>query len=583
MSERILGSGEWFNQEVVRMTLGTILIALCFALLLFVSMVDTLPNALYFHFAYLLVLAIAAFFLLKGLENAPWLEILPLLLIVALSFRLISIVRVSYPILFGPDLNHELQLVRRILSAGRIPETPVTGSANYYRFFPGLELLISVVSIATQADPIVLLKYFGTFVGLLAVILVACAWRNVTGDRGFSIVAAFLAGLSPMFVAFDTYTVHPMLADIFIAVIFLCLYRRAPTAAFAGLAIVGFIALVVTHSWLPIVLFVILVGVFIAQKVDASVPGSYRSVRAPFLAFMIVAIAAWVAYMATAMVEIYGDYYSSIGALYLSPEISLFHVTPTGAKPGWVVGLTYLGGMSFALSVFVGIVAIIRARDPKHRLLLWLGTASLVTCSSLMSIWMLGFKSVGDLFNRNLTLVYFFAAPLAVLGVTRLKSLRPSGGKPWRGRFLAFGLLFTMLLPSVYYGVDPMFYDRSSRLIEEDVRLGLNKWQSVGVFVAGHVSGEKVYGVRLAYTYVSGYAGKEVVVVVGRTFRGSDILSWASTKSGSILVARISWSEVEDYDYSPSASELRTLVTTSNVVYHASDAVVLVLAASTLP
>lgn len=583
MSERILGSGEWFNQEVVRMTLGTILIALCSALLLFVSVVDTLPNALYFHFAYLLVLAIAAFFLLKGLENAPWLEILPLLLIVTLSFRLISIVRVPYPVLFGPDLNFELQIVRQTQLVGRIPETSLTGAANYYSHFPGLELLISVMSIATQADPRALLKLVGTFVGLLTVILVACAYRNVTGERGFAVVAASLGGLSPMFVAFDTYTVHPTLADVFIAAIFLCLYRRAPTAAFAGLAIVGFTTLVMTHSWLPIVFFLILVGLFMAQKVDASVSGSHENVRVSFLAFSFVAIVAWIAYVAATMVATYGTYYYSIMAVYVSPEISLSHVSPTGVKPGWLVGMTYLGFVSFALSTFVGIVASIRARDPKHRVLLSVGTVTLAISTSLMSMWILGFEQVGDLFNRNLILLYLFAAPLAVLGVIKLKSLRPFGGKLWRGRFLAFGLLFTMLLPSVYYGVDPMFYDRSSRLIDEDVRLGLNEWQSTGVFVAGHVSDEKVYGLRLAYIYVSGYAAKEVETVGEKTFRDSNILAWASTKSGSILVARISWSEVEDYGYSPSVRELRTLMTTSNVVYHASDAVVLVLAASTLP
>jgi len=569
------------------MLVGPVLIIICIGLLIYVSQLDVLQiDALYFHIAYLVILAISAWLLLRIFDGASRFGMFCLLLIVILTLRLITIVRIPYPILFNPDSNFELQLIRGIQAGGRILQGPlpgpITGPANYYQFFPGLEILVSALSFATGIDPVFFVKYFGGFVGLLTVPLLACAWRRIFGEWGSALVAACIVGLSSRFIAFDPYTVHPTLANVFIAVTFFLICMRAREILSRLLIFVSFAALVITHSWSPIVFVLILAGTLILQRIGNSHADtrSIMKVSGSFLVYSFAAIASWIVFVSYVMVTIFDIQYSSIISAILSPELTLSFVSPRGTKPAWIVALTYLGFGSFGVSLLAGIAASIR--KPAYRAIFSVGAMGIVASASLMSIWVFGFTQEADLFNRNLIWVYMFAAPLAVLGVRRL-SFRSWGGWMRRGRVLAFVLLLTMLLPCVYHGVDPMFYDRSAPVGDVDVSLGLDQWQALGKFAAQHVVEEKVYGIRLAHIYVWGLGGKIVESVDGETFQGSDIVTWASNARGSILITRTSWPQIADRGYSPSIAEFQTMMSTSNVVFHSDDAVVLVLWSSDLP
>ena len=92
-----------------------------------------------------------------------------------------------------------------------------------------MEIIVSVVSLVSRLRQVALLKYAGSFLGILTVLffLRVYCYTSEKRERGIHVVGVAFAALSPWFIAFDSYLVHQTVGFLLLAALLLALVSNA--------------------------------------------------------------------------------------------------------------------------------------------------------------------------------------------------------------------------------------------------------------------------------------------------------------------------------------------------------------------
>jgi hypothetical protein len=572
---RRLNEKTWFFSKEHLDTMGTISASssVILALVALLSVLNQV-SVTYFHVAYLLTLAFLSVHLtISAISGKNRLALVTAVSIMVI-LGLLAAVSVPYPIIASTDENFELQNVNRMLSTGVVAWGQGTGFASAYSYFPGLEVLVSIVSLVSMIPQVVLMKYAGSFVCIVSVMLLFCFYSGAFG-RQLGGVAAALAALSPSLVAFYAYMVHGALAFVFLGTVLLSLTKRGNRAWFF-VVLLSVASMVITHaftSYMLAVLLLLLGGMawFSGKKASGTLP-NLTSVTA---ALTIVATGAWSILVALAYLPNIFGFLAAITDSLAAPKPTLAPVSPSGSKPLWVVSLTYVGLVtyfSFAFGMFIW--GLLR-KNGKDRLETWLAFSGFLIFGALLIPYLVGLSNGSSIFQRGFEYLYFLTAPLVAQFLVRpLTGLVHSGSKlRFSGRAaLAAGLIFIMLVPVIYYGIPPGIYDRSSpTMFAGDTRLSLGEWQTVASFSQDRVPAHLVYGVSLTQDYVGALGVKEVAILGVPV--GGTLLQWVQQHPGAFIFLRVSIINTPDFGY-VSENDLQSTFDHVNLLYSSGDVVV---------
>ena len=553
-------------------------------------------SATYFHVAYLLTLAFLSVHLVISTVFEKNRFAMVTAVTVMVCFGLLSAATVPYPIIVDPDVNFGLQNVNRILSTGTVPIGQGTGYANDYSYFPGLEILVSTVSLVSHIPQVVLLKYGGSFVSAITVLFLYCAYSvvlstSLTAQRQVCGLAAALAALTPWFVVFDAFMNHQTLALVFLGMALFAWSKRRDRR-WIVVALFGIASLAITHvttSYVLIFLLLVLgvTALLFGKKTWEGLPNLTNVMGA----ITVVVLVAWSIFLAINYLPVILSYFGDITNELVFPKLTLAPVLSKGVKPFWVVALTYVGFATYFFLAFGMLVRGLLRRSVQERTTVWLALAGFIIFEVFLVPFLAGLSVAADLMGRGLIYFYFFTAPLVaqflgwrLIGVVgRSLTFRVS-----RRTVLAVALIFIILVPSVYYGVPPSYYDRSSPIVfNDDSRLSLGEWQAVAYFAKDRVPDPVVWGVRLAFEYVDSLGVKEVdpiSIPVGGTLFG-----WAQQHPGVLVFLRLSMTSTDESGYSNqmktyiqnwldpyvSENDLLSTLNHANVLYSSGDVVIL--------
>jgi hypothetical protein len=541
-------------------------------------------SATYFHVAYLLTLAFLSVHLVISTMFEKNRFAMVTAITVMVCFGLLSVVKLPYPIL-EVDVNFELQNVNHILSAGVAQMGQGTGYASEYSYFPGLEILVSIVSLVSHIPQVVLLKYGGSFVSAITVLFLYCAYSTIqsTGlvaQRQVCGLAAALAALTPWFVAFDAFMNHPTLALVFLGMALFAWSqpRRIKWTLVALLGVTGVAITNVTTSYVLISLLLVM-GVtallFGKKNLGAGLPNLTNITGA----ITVVVLVAWSIFLAINYLPVILSYFGSITNELFSPRPTLAPVSVSlskGVKPLWVVALTYVGFATYFVLTFGMLVRGMLRKNAQNRTTVWLAFSGLLIFGGFVAPFLAGVTVGIDLMGRGLMYFYFFTALLVAqfLGWQLIGAVHKSATFRFSKRtVLAVGLIFIILVPSVYYGVPPSTYDRSSPIVfNDDSRLSLGEWQVVAGFSRDRVSDNVVWGVRLAFEYVDALGGKQVWLVSVPV--GSTLFGWFQQRPRQLVFLRLSMTHTGDAEYVSEIDLLSTL-NHANILYSSGDVVIL--------
>lgn len=529
----------------------------------------------YFHLVYLLTLG----FLSTHLAVSTVLQKKHLAILTAIwvmvCFRLLSTASVPYPIIQSTDVKFELQNVNSIISEGTVPWGRGSGFAYDYSYFPGLEIVVSVLSVVSLIPQVALLKYAGSLLGVITVTLFLRIYFNTAEKQSVYWLAAVLAALSPWFIAFDTYLVHQTPAFLLLGMLFLSL-SEGTRREWIIVTLLGMAGIVVTHAFTSyICTFLLLLLTTLkwhsGKKMSAVLP-NLRNVTTIVVVIMTLA---WTFFASIGYLPNLFRFVNAVTESLFVPEFTLRTVSPTGTKPLWVVALSAAGLMTYFLIAFGIFARALLGKHAQNRREHWLAFGGFLIFGALHAPYLTGFSVGTDLQGRGLTYLYFFTAPLVGQFLLKLcrRTILPgnSGFQVWRGLMVTASLIFIILAPAVYYGVSPGIYDRNAPVIfPADLRLSLGEWQAAATFANERISADVVYGVRLAQDFIGGLAGKEVKTP--QIPSGGCLASWLQQHRG-LLFLRLSIIATPEYAHI-SETDLFAALNRANVLYSSSDVVV---------
>lgn len=534
----------------------------------------------YFHLIYWALLIVLSIHIMVSLESERRWSILLTTIVVMLALRLIPVLTVAYPVIYDPDPKYGLQIVQRILSSGIVPFGPgsTTGEAYVYSFYPGLEILLSTLSAISFIDPTMLMKLGGSFMGISTVLLFFCAYRRISKHIP-SELSISLAALSPWFISFDTFTVHQTLAFALLALIVLSLTSRSRPWNF--IAFVGMLSIAVSHSATSYLFPFVLLGIFLlsrqASNASRSRPLSGLTVRT--IVYFAILASAWTTFVAIQYLPEVGRFFQAAFAVLFAPEIRGIPepFNPTGLKPLWVVAAYLLGFLAFGLITFGKVTEGLMRRKLNSELIL--AATGVVVFAIFLAPYLSGLRIATDLYGRGLTYLYFLSAPVVAEFVFRLCrrgwNSHPNLNKVRRIALPSF-LLLIIFVPAVYYGVSPGLYDRHAPLtgtrLYGDIRLSPYEWQEVADFAKTRVSVQTVYGVRLAWDFVGGLTGKNVIPM---ELNQTKLNAYLQDQRGGLLFLRKSIVQVGDYS-TVTIDDMNAMYADSNVLYSSGDVIIAV-------
>jgi hypothetical protein len=530
--------------------------------------------AIYFHVVYLTLLVALALHLVLSAVLRRYRFALLVVIWAMVCLRLLSVTSVQYPILENTDSKYELQLVNNIIIKGHQELGQGTGSAVAYSYFPGLETLFSVLSIVSGLPPVIFLKYAGSFLGILTAIFFRRVYRNVSKAPSIQMVSMSFAVFSPWFVPFDTYTVHPTLGFVFLAMIFLALSE--PRREWSLVTNLTLASLVITHAFGSYVACFLLSTLAVEKfrsKTSAELPN--LGVSTALLSMSMVIL--WASFAAFNYVQLGGIalFISLFLQLLLAPELTYAPLASTGFKPLWVVIITYAGMATFgiiALSVFVRGLLRKESRGKAEK---WFAMCGLFVFALTLVPYLVGLSFDTDLMPRGLTYLYFLASPL-VAGYL-LFSHGPKitaaglGFHSIRRFVLITFLIFIILTPAVYYGVQPGIYEPSAPMLPTDYRLGLTQWQTAALFATQRIPTSTLGGVRLTYDFVGALADKNVERI--QLQPNQTLTQWLKEHPELLVFLRLSITTTPDVGLEVSESDLRSTLRESNVLYSSGEVV----------
>lgn len=274
------------------------------------------------------------------------------------------------------------------------------------------------------------------------------------------------------------------------------------------------------------------------------------------------------------------DFLTVIGEFLIFPQLTVRTLgmsQSTGVKPFWVFAATAVGlATYFFIAVGLFLKAIVR-RNTHNRNEVRLALIGLLLFGAILVPWVTGLQSSTDLQGRALIYLYFLTAPLVagffvrqLMGVTKGSSILRLGKTS-----VVVALIFIILMPTVYYGINPAAYDRTSPIVyPSDFRLSLGEWQAAADFSRISVSAHDVHGVSLARDFVGALAGKEVgfTLIIGN----ETLQEWTQLHPGELLFLRSSITRTPDVTLQHvSENDLLSTLGRANILYSTGEVIIL--------
>ncbi|MCK4717670.1 MAG: hypothetical protein KAT70_03285, partial [Thermoplasmata archaeon] len=471
-----------------------------------------------FYMSYaLLLLAISLMFFGRQNDNNLF-----FLLAVVFSLRLITIIRIPSHIIEHGDESYELQILQSIIHTGAIQPEYLTNVASYsYQYWLGLEGFLSSISILSGVEPKALLKWTGLFVGLLTILFIERFYFNIFGKRAISIPAAILVGTCPVLMQFDVHTVHQTLALTFFSFFLYTLTKRENEWSLLG--ILSLLCLLLTHHLTTVMFLLLIVAAFPAFFVSSVI--IRKRPRFPFgrLHILLLLGAGVVAILAYDLLLPSGSGVGSSGAISIRPQ--------SDTRPLWmaIIIITGLGALSLCgtSSFFKQLARFKRGKGCFHSRYMVLFFAGILSTCLFFAGVMMG--PALPIKWRGLFYLFLFLAPFLVISL-KTEFIRCEG---YARKMLPIAMIFLILLPSVFLGVERDFYDTDAPYRQEDIRYNLEEWDAMGQEFHALDTGERIWGVVRGSSFIGGQ---------GQTWysyiRTDDTASWLSQHRGEIMVIR---------------------------------------------
>jgi len=566
------------NLETVATYSGIASIIASLFLLLYLVNADYV-SVVYFHIGYLLTLGfLSVHLVISTILGKGRLAVLTVVTVMV-CFGLLSTASVPYPIMGERDVKFELQTVNNILSTGVVPWGQGTGFALDFSYFPALEIVVSSLSLVSLIPQVVLMKYAGSFLCIVTTILLLRVYSRISSKKSCGLATA-LAALSPWFVAFDASMVHQTLALLFLGVVLLSACEPI-RIEWVLVAMLGMVGISITHPFTSCVLVVLLV----LLKAMTWHSGKRVSTNLPNLTKITILAAAlivlfWNFFVALAYLPNILNFLMVVSEFLVVPQLTLGTLAmsqSTGVKPFWVFAVTAMGlATYFFIAVGIFLKAVVR-RNAQKRNEVRFALIGFLVFGVILVPWVTGLQTSTDLQGRALIYLYFLTAPLVagffvrqLMGVTQGSSILRL-----RRTSVMVALVFIILIPTVYYGVNPAHYDRTSPIVlSSDFRLSVGEWQAAADFSRMSVSAHDVYGVSLARDFIGALASKEVSFTL---ITGNETLrEWTQLHPGELLFLRNSITRTPDVTLRQvSENDLLSTMERANILYSSGEVIIL--------
>lgn len=542
----------------------------------------------YFHALYLITLlcgAIVVFNVLKGIYKNI-LTIFLFFLFIILCLRLVDNIRTSETVLYYPDLNYESQIIENILSFGHIDTSGLTGTAKIYVYYPALELLLANLNLISGIEPTLLLKFFGSFLGLLTIVFIERFYFRLFKSARISVPAAFFTGLCPLMISFGSYTIHQPLALLFFSIFLWTITRiTGCSVKWFSISLLSVFIIVISHhlSTYILILFLILVIAFtLIYKLIFRIEINKLLNRYQLFVFtflLIVVVTAVILYTPPPIEYYLQRYHKELSQnIFLIESYTTEPVVPKGIKPEWMVYLDVIGFAVFSLFLIEFSKCILRKN--KEFLTIILFATSGISIFAFFMVMEVFNVVIGSIGGRSIIYFYFFTTPLFIVFIRNLSSSKwlKHFFKTWKvigQKSLRISIIILLFLPTVtaiYHGEHPMMYDSTASYSARDVRLPQRQWQSAAEFSKDKDELNWSWGVSIAWSYVGGLGNKEIIPLAIET----NLSEFADSHPNKYVFLRKSMTEIPDYGNSnPDETEFSYVLGKSDLIYSTGEVILI--------
>jgi hypothetical protein len=410
-----------------------------------------------------------------------------------------------------------------IFSTGVISSSDLTGFAVNYAQFPALEIFVSSLSQVSRIEIDTILKFGGAFVGTLGLLLLMLGFKRICGPF-WAVVSGLIASTYTNFITM----VHGTIGLVFSIILVFGILRGKRSGA--AIAVVGLIAMVVSHDFTPLQVFIVL---GFASAFYVVFPQQHQGVSlASAMLILLTTFSAWILFTTGSALA---TFTGILAILRKSLEPALAEAPQIVYVPRM---LSLIGLSSYALLLAVGFVLFVLGKTEKKMRIMFalcFGAGGYFIFGSLPFIMSseFGIKGPGgDVLPRSVEYLYILGAPVAAVVLERLRFRQtpetkiPSAGSsdlvPLRSRasrkrrWAATLLLSIILMPTFYFFIVPMYYDINAPSVQMDVRLPLNEWQTTAEWVSAHSPlSSRVYGDMIAVTFIGAIGKQGIFYIIG--------------------------------------------------------------------
>jgi hypothetical protein len=532
-------------------------------------------NPLVFHVAFVTSILTLSLLLVgpKRCSVAKW----GLALVLAWVLALALMIPLRFPegiITNGPDMIYELQIVRNMIASGAVTFTAPTSRAAQYVSNPTLELLISMISLVMGVDSDVTLKYAGPFMGVLTITFLFAFYRSFM-SRKASCISLLLAASCFHFLFEDPGTVHETLALVFLAGLVYTLARSGRPWIVIGTIFTSMV--VMTHAFTSVMVSILFLSAYVAffifsrtfKQEPSHLGRSMKWIAVPCA----VMTCLWLFWAAGPISGNIADFARNVLRVLLSESQTTFPMTAPGiGKYLWIRITGDVGLVLFALTAVIGFILATRKQYSLYRRMLPLAIGAGIIFI-ICVVPFARYTESKDLLTRGYTYVYFFAAPLSYLAITKLTfsvRFQPNFRK-------IVGILLIALIASagVYYTYRPFYsYDNSAPLDLEDVRFPLQEWKSAGLWVKTHIDqSARLWGDTIAFNFVGGYGEREVEYAPPQANDTLNKLVYSDASIGGIVILRASAVKVPYYV--TNQTEFSEILQNNNVFFSSGEVIMI--------
>jgi hypothetical protein len=403
--------------------------------------------------------------------------------------------------------------------------------------------------------------------------------RRVWREARVAFGAALLLGLSPWYVTFDSYPVHDVVGLVGISLCLLALVAGKGTS-WRTVLLLGIATTVLGHGTSSYILIGILGLFFLITAVDRAFGlfgprgAGDTLMNSNTLLTVVVIVVSWGVFIATLLfVGIARFAATALSEAFAAPDFNAIPFSPVGVKPLHVVLATYLGFVTYVVTLVIGIGRTVLRKQQTPRIGFRFGIVGVVSAVAMASLWLVATQQGVDLLPRSITYLSVLSAPVAVSAIYRPMMHRKRGVRQ-AGRLVAIGVVAVILAPSLFYGMHPDLY-LDPRPTSQGPNNNYEAWLGAGSFARLTPKSSVHWGVILGYAFVGGFGH----VIYYETDFGGDLGYWIahiSYREPTFIYLRSSLDDAPDLNgFRLSRPVLREVSARYNLVYNAGGVIVL--------